>query len=372
MSDIHPPPSQRRIQNYVFGIILILLFVAMLTLFAPIFTALLWSTLLYILISPLHRRVIRNLNFDTWKGKILRNFWAAVFTLGTILLILFPLSFVITVFFRQIMEMVRFARDILNARPEYLQEIFEKLAGIISDVSAGQMYVTADDIRHQILSFLTTQQQRIFYLGGSILKYLGGFSINLLLMAFSMFFFFVDGPYLARLVLRAIPIKNEYITTLTGKFLDTTRNLFLGYIIVAALQSVVAFIIFTIFGVKGSLVLAVITFFLVFVPMFGAAVIWLSLGIFRIAGGDIAGGIVFLIISAVFISGIDNFLRPFFLKDRIRLHPLIILFAIFGGLAAFGFNGFVLGPVLVIFFLTVLDMFLAEHKIGPQDQEKIP
>ena len=186
----------------------------------------------------------------------------------------------------------------------------------------------------------------------------------MLLMAFSMFFFFVDGPYLARLALRAVPIKNEYISTLTTKFLDTTRNLFLGYIIVAALQSVVAYIIFTIFGVKGSLVFAVITFFLVFVPMFGAAVIWVPIGIFKIAGGEIAGGIAFMLISAVFISGIDNVLRPFFLKDRIRLHPLIILFAIFGGLASFGFNGFVLGPVLVIFFLTVLDMFLAEHKIG--------
>jgi predicted PurR-regulated permease PerM len=100
--------------------------------------------------------------------------------------------------------------------------------------------------------------------------------------------------------------------------------------------------------------------------MFGATVIWIPLGIFKIAGGDIAGGIVFMVVSAVFISGIDNVLRPFFLKDRIRLHPLIILFAIFGGLASFGFNGFILGPVLVIFFLTVLDMFLTEHKIGEQ------
>jgi predicted PurR-regulated permease PerM len=101
--------------------------------------------------------------------------------------------------------------------------------------------------------------------------------------------------------------------------------------------------------------------------MFGATVIWIPLGILRIARGDIAGGIVFMVVSAVFISGTDNILRPFFLKDRIRLHPLIILLAIFGGLAAFGFNGFILGPVLVIFFLTVLDLFLTEHKIGDKE-----
>ena len=371
MSDIQSqqPSGQRRIQSYIFGAILVLLFLAMLRLFAPIFTALLWSTLLYILLSPLHRLLIRNLNFETLKGRILRNIWAAVFTLGTIVIILFPLSFVISVFFRQIMEIVRYARDLLSEKPEYLQDLFERLSGIIRDVSAGQIYITADDISHQIINFLTARQQQIFYLGGSILKYLGGFSINILLMTFTMFFLFVDGPYLARLVLRAIPIKNEYISTLTGKFLDIIRNLFLGYIIVAALQSLIAYIIFTIFGVKGSLVLAVLCFFLVFIPMFGTTIIWIPLGVFRIAGGDIAGGIIFLIVSAIFLSGTDNILRPFFLKDRIQLHPLIILFAIFGGLAAFGFNGFILGPVLVILFLTVLDMFLTEHKIGSPEQK---
>jgi predicted PurR-regulated permease PerM len=61
---------------------------------------------------------------------------------------------------------------------------------------------------------------------------------------------------------------------------------------------------------------------------------------------------------------LDNVLRPMFLRDRIQLHPLIIFFAILGGVSAYGFNGLILGPMVVILFLTVLDMFLNEHKIG--------
>jgi predicted PurR-regulated permease PerM len=60
---------------------------------------------------------------------------------------------------------------------------------------------------------------------------------------------------------------------------------------------------------------------------------------------------------------LDNLLRPVFLKDRIQLHPLIIFFAILGGISVFGFNGIILGPMVVILFLTVLDLFLTEHKI---------
>jgi len=191
--------------------------------------------------------------------------------------------------------------------------------------------------------------------------------ISTLIMVFSLFFLFSDGPYLSKLFLNTIPIRREYIGTLTTKFLDITRNLFLGYIMVALTQSIVAFIMFTIFRVNGALVFAVITFILVFVPMIGALSIWLPLGIMMIASGNVASGILFMILSAIFISGIDNVLRPIFLKDRIKLHPLIILFAILGGLTVFGFNGLILGPMLVIFFLTVLDIFLTEHRINHQD-----
>jgi predicted PurR-regulated permease PerM len=52
-------PSPRAVQNYAFGIILILLFLVVCRLFAPFFTVLLWSTLVYILLGPLHHRIVR-------------------------------------------------------------------------------------------------------------------------------------------------------------------------------------------------------------------------------------------------------------------------------------------------------------------------
>lgn len=360
-------PPHRPIQSYVFGIILVLLFVVVCRLFAPFFTPLLWSILLYIIFNPLHRRVISSINFETMKGKILRNFWAIIFTLGTMVLILIPFSLLVSLFFRQIMEIGRGARDLLNERPEYLHDIFESIAGFIRDTSAGLIEITAHDIEVQVRNFITREIQRAAMLSSGILMNIGSLSISMLVMVFSTYFFYVDGPYLSRLVLKTIPIKNEYISTLTAKFMDITRNLFFGYIMVSLLQSVVAYIIFTAFGVKGSLVLAVLMFMLVFIPVLGGTLMYIPLTILKIAGGNIAGGIIFFVICVVFISGIDNVLRPFFLRDRIHLHPLIIFFAIMGGLAVFGFNGFILGPVLVIFFLTVLDLFLTEHKINHQE-----
>ena len=359
---------RHRIQSYILGAILVLLLVAVLRLFAPFFTFLLWSVLFYVIVSPLHRRVTKNINVKTIRGMLLQKFWALVFTFATLVIICVPVFLVFTAFLRQAMEMARHFLETVGERPEGLYDFYTWLAELIRSVSAENIAVTAADIDTYIRNFVSTELQNILMLGGNIVINIGTFSLSLfiylVIMTFSLFFLFADGPYLAKLFLNTIPIKKEYISTLTTKFLDITRNLFLGYIMVALMQSTVAFVIFTIFGINGALVFAVITFVLVFIPMIGALTIWLPLGIMMIAGGNIAGGILFMILSAVFISGIDNILRPMFLKDRIHLHPLIILFAILGGLVVFGFNGLILGPMLVIFFLTVLDIFLAEHRIN--------
>jgi predicted PurR-regulated permease PerM len=139
----------------------------------------------------------------------------------------------------------------------------------------------------------------------------------------------------------------------------------MGYLLVALFQGIIAFIIFTIFNIESSLVFAILTLICAFIPMLGAGVVWLPLGIFSFfINGEIVKGIVFMVLCGGIISTLDNVLRPLFLTDRVKLHPLVIFFSILGGIISFGFNGLILGPMLVIFFLTVLDLFLIEHKIA--------
>ena len=360
-----------RIQSYLLGAILVLLLLAVLRLFAPFFTFLLWSTLLYVIVSPVYRRVIKNIDNTTIKGSILHKFWAVVFTLATMAVIYVPVLVVFVSFVRQAMAMAQGLIEIVAKRPEALAESYEWLANMIRSVSFEQIAVTPDDIDRYVRNFLITQRENILSMGTNIVKNIATFSLTViiytLIMAFSLFFFFSDGPYLSKLFLRIIPIKREYISTLTGKFQDITRNLFLGYIMVALSQATFAFILFSIFGVKGALVFAVITFILVFIPLLGPIIMWLPLGAIMVAGGEVGKGILFMVLCGLFVSGTENILRPVFLKDRIKLHPLIIFFAILGGLTAFGFNGLILGPMLVIFFLTVLDLFLAEHRMNPRE-----
>jgi predicted PurR-regulated permease PerM len=352
------------VQTLVFAAILVVFFIMVCGLFAPFFTVLLWSVLLYILVSPLHHRLIRNLDFSKPAGSILKNFWAVLFALGTAVVILFPLTFVGSAFSRQIVELARFIREVFSERPEAMNHFFDRIAILIHDLSQGQIRITGGEIERWIMELLNSSLQRLFSLSSRVARELGSFFVGMVMLVFTLFFLYVDGPYLSRLVLHAIPIRREYLKTLTGKFMDITRSLFFGYIMVALIQSVMAYIIFTIFSIKGALVLAMVTFICVFIPMIGGGLVWLPLGLIRVFSGDVLGGVIFLIVSGFFISLLDNLLRPMFLRDRIQLHPLIIFFAIMGGVSVYGFNGLILGPMIVILFLTVLDMFLNEHKIG--------
>jgi len=351
------------IQTIVFGAILLALFVMVIKIITPFFTVLLWSILFYIVLGPLHQKFTNKLDRTKIKGKILSNIWAAIFSIGAVILILLPLSFVSFQFFNQVTSLIHQIRDYLSSHSLQYDDILEEISQIIGDLTSGQIVLEADDLRGRILTYLSSELQNLLLLSSNLARNVGSFLTGMVFMVFSLFFFFMDGSYLSKLALHVIPIRRDYLKALVAKFKDIVRNLVLGYIMVALVQAVLALVIFSLFRVSGALVFATLTFFCAFIPIFGAGIVWFPLGVLRILNGDLPGGIAFMIASGFVISTLDNFLRPIFLRDRIQLHPLIIFFAILGGVNVFGFNGIILGPMVVILFLTVLDLFLTEHKI---------
>jgi len=351
----------KNVQTWFFAAVFFLLLAAVARIFSPFFTILLWSTLLYIMVSPLYHWTIRGLDPSRRSARIVRYFVAGFFSIASVVAIVVPLGFVMVQLVRQLSTLLRAGLDFINSNPDFLNAEVATVTRFLSDLGLGTGMMPDLDLKNRLSEALSGSFDKIMYLTTGIAKNIGLLVVSLAFMVFTLFFFFVDGDYLLKLVVRAVPIRNDYMKELVGKFRDITRNLVFGYILVAVVQSMVALLIFSLFKVEGALALAIILFFCSFIPMIGAGAVWGPIGVLRIIGGDFMGGIIFLAVCAVFISTLDNVLRPLFLKDRIKLHPLIIFFSILGGISVFGFNGLVLGPMVVIIFLTVLDIFLLEH-----------
>ena len=351
------------VQNYVLGAILVVLFILACRLIAPFFTMLLWSVLLYIIFTPLHQRMIRAIKVPSPFKRILERLMAGAFSLLTVILFIIPLGFLASQFIRQILELTRVTRDYLIHHPDFFSRSFNYAADLIRDLSGGSLIINPNDIQRRVVLFLSSGLQNLLHYSSIIAKNISSFLLHVFFMTFTLYFLYLDGAYLSQLALRVIPIRKEYLATLVGKFKDITRSLFFGYFVISFFQSVVAYIIFALFHIRGAMVFAALVFVVSFIPMIGVSLIWFPLGLWLMANASIWEGVLFWAVSWFLISALDMFLRPQFLKDRLKCHPLVIFLSLLGGIAVLGFNGLILGPIVVILFLTVLDMFLSEHRL---------
>jgi predicted PurR-regulated permease PerM len=61
----------------------------------------------------------------------------------------------------------------------------------------------------------------------------------------------------------------------------------------------------------------------------------------------------------IFVIGlVDNVLRPILVGKDTKMPDYLILISTLGGLAIFGLNGFVIGPLIAALFMSSWDIFL--------------
>ena len=138
-------------------------------------------------------------------------------------------------------------------------------------------------------------------------------------------------------------------------------------IIIAIIQGVIAGIGLTLFGVPGSLIWAGLVVIAAQVPMLGTSVIMFPAVAYLLFSGNIPQGIGLLIWSITAVGLVDNLLHPIIVGGRTRMHALLILLAILGGLNAFGPIGFILGPTILAAFLVMVELY----RSGILEKDKI-
>ncbi len=334
-------------------------------LFLPYSSVLLWAAVFYILLSPLYNLILRHMKPGSRLYELRRHLLAGSFALGTVILMSGAFVFISFQIIGQGREFVEEARELMERNPDFFRtnSLGITIAQTVRDLSLNNIDLATLDLKAQVVSFLASYSATIIAITKDLVRNVGSFVLSLAFIAFTLYFFYLDAAYLAKVLVSAIPIEQKSTKRLLDKFREVTRNLFMGFFLVAFYQATAAFIIFSAFGIGGALLFATLVLFASFIPMVGTALVWLPLGLSIFVTGNATGAILFLVLCAFFIAFLDNFLRPFFLKDRIKIHPLLIFFSILGGITAFGFNGIVLGPLIIILFFTIVDIALEEESI---------
>ena len=166
---------------------------------------------------------------------------------------------------------------------------------------------------------------------------------------------------MAREVRAAIPLAPEPKERLLERFTTVIRATVKGNILVAAAQGALGGLAFWALGVHAPLLWGVVMAFLSLLPAVGAALIWAPVALYLLAVGQVWQGLG-LILFGVFVIGlIDNVLRPILVGKDTAMPDYVVLIATIGGLALFGLNGFVIGPVIVAMFLSAWQLLASER-----------
>ncbi|MCD4728656.1 MAG: AI-2E family transporter, partial [Pirellulales bacterium] len=114
-------------------------------------------------------------------------------------------------------------------------------------------------------------------------------------------------------------------------------------------------------GVGSVFLLTALSMLFTLVPFVGAAIVWVPvcLWLFAVEGRTLPA-VLLAIYCCTVVSMADNLIKPMVLHGGSNLHPLLALLSVLGGVQALGPIGILVGPMVVVFLQTLLNMVHTE------------
>jgi len=321
---------------------------------SPFLESIFWAILLAIVFYPLFQKVHRLLK----KREFLS---AMTMTLFVILVIILPSTLLIISLanevvgvYHELQEMIKTGR--LEAYLDQIREIpifnwtWERVNQYIDLTQMDPPRLLIKNLQ-QISTFLFNQTSKI-------LKGFSTFVIGFLFTLLSLYYFFKDGNRLLGRLKEALPIPSKERDLLILRFKEMIYATIYGGILIAIIQGILGGMIFWILGISSPILWGTAMAFLSFIPLGGTALIWVPAAILLFIQGAVLKGIILVGLGIFGISMVDNLLRPFFISSKTNIHPLLLFFAVLGGIQAFGLIGLAIGPLIATLCLTVIEIYI--------------
>lgn len=350
-------PTSHAFEDKAFLWLLLAVSVAFAVVLWPFFAAVLWATAFAILFSRLNRRITRAL-----RGS--RN-WGALATLLLVVgMVIIPLIAVGAMLAQEAATVVakmrsgeidfgRYARQIYEALPAWATGLLERLG--LGDFTTIQERVSASLLKGGQLF-----AGQLLAVGQNTLD----FVVSLFVMLYLLFFLLRDGRWLMHRVGDSVPLRPEQRRALLTKFNVVVRATVKGNIVVAMLQGALGGLIFWLLGINAPLLWGVLMGILSLLPAVGTALVWGPVALYFLATGQVVQGVVLLAYGVLVIGLVDNIVRPILVGKDTKMPDYVVLITTLGGMAVFGINGFLIGPLVAAMFIAAWDIFSESRRPG--------
>jgi len=318
----------------------------------PFYGTILWASIIALLFAPVYRRLLPRLN--------LRRTPAALLTLLIVLVIVvLPFVFITAALAREATHLYQrlqsgevdpghYFRGVFDALPDWFTTQLDRV-GLVDFETLQQRLATQ---LAQGTQFVAGQALDV---GQNTFEFVASVFITLYLA----FFLIRDGDVLVRAVRHAIPLAPEHKRALFEKFATVIRATVKGNLLVAAIQGALGGLAFWFLGVGAALLWAVLMAFLSLLPAVGAGLVWLPVAVYFLVSGAVWQALALVAWGVLVIGLVDNLLRPVLVGKDTQMPDYLVMITTLGGMAVFGINGFVLGPVIAAMFMAVWHLYAA-------------
>jgi predicted PurR-regulated permease PerM len=350
-----PPPVAddfpSRFARYFFGVLTLIILYYSYLIIKPFLVEIFLALVFFIISKPLYSMILH-----LFRGQ--RGLASALTCLLLAVFIVVPLLTLASIIAGQALDVYNLISEGLHSG-DLWQKLTVKLAFVQDYAKQYNIPLNLDklQIEQLIRSALVNASQFIYTNSIGLVKGFTGVIFSLLLILFITFFYFLEGDAFISAIKELSPLDPAHNQEILGDVENTIKATLRGTVIVALVQGILGGLGFVIFGVPRAAFWGTLMVPASVIPVVGAALIWFPGALFLFFQGYTWYALGLIFWGVVVIGSIDNLVKPYLMKGARYTPTVFTLFAIMGGITYFGTIGFILGPLILSFLLSVLSIY---------------
>jgi len=195
-------------------------------------------------------------------------------------------------------------------------------------------------------------------LAGEVAAASGSLIVSFIMMSMANFNILLRWDKMVAWAERDLPFHPGHTRKLLREFQLVGRQVLVGTFAASLIQGTLGGLVCLVTGVPNAAFFGAVTAFLSPIPVLGSLVVWLGVGVYRIATGHVVAGVAELILGALFVGVlVDDFVRPKLVGGGPKFPAILTFIGLLGGVAVFGLGGLIVGPIVVALCVAVLKIY---------------
>ncbi|HEY7474806.1 MAG TPA: AI-2E family transporter [Vicinamibacterales bacterium] len=336
-----PNPAKDRFAQILFyGLVLLTGYLAFLII-RPFLAPLAWAVVFAMMFYPVYDELA--IRFGPARGALATTLMAAV-------LIVAPAVMLVSVLAREVPMVIDHIQLASLSAPDQIERIWEMLRRRSPFPLPEDPTMMLREGVQRVLTFLAPRAGAVV---ADALATVG----SLFVMLFAMFFLLRDGYTIGRRVRELLPLPERE----RERLINETRDLVVASVgvglLVAAIQGTIGGAAYWMLGIGAPALWGVAMAICALIPLVGTALVWAPTALWLFFSGQVGRAVVLIVIGVLVIGLVDNIVRPLLLSGRTSASGLVIFLGLLGGVAAFGFIGLVLGPIILVTASSLVAVF---------------